>query len=329
MALANIWKIHSIVRVLPAHVADRLNVANTFVGGITNVAMPVQANVQTQVPAGQIYATSGYISFQSTDVTFTTTLAKALIDMVGVSGACFAPGGDELDIYLAKHDCSGPVAGANHRRYTIKKGILHLTSLSCEHQGNLEVSAQMRAVYDGTNDPVEVTDSVALPGDSLLGDLTEQWTLSTSADNSVNAQLVGSKRSVSVDFGVNTSTQGSDSDAFDTFASIDSIQPVLTCNGVDPTWFDHNPANGLGLGSTGAVGTHANTAFSFRKRDGAGGFVSDVTAEHIQMTAYGPVYFDQLLSGSGQEAATTSFRMQCLKDGNGNPPLQFDTATAI
>lgn len=335
MAVQYIWKIHSIEQVPafydPPTNSDPgvpLDTRNATIAAITSVGMPVQANVTREVQAGDVFATSGRIEFSSVDLTFTSNMAEALLDMVGVQGACIAPGGDSYNVYVARYECNGPSAGAVHRRYTITKGLFFLQNMSVDHQGDLSVSAQLRAVYDGTNDPVTVTNNVALPSAAQIGDMTGRWTLTADAsDNTIGSTSgvpVYRKRSLNVDFGVNASTQGADSDSFDSFASIDSVLPIVTVTGIDPNWFDD-----LGLTINGKAVAHAYTLFSFRKRDGAGGFVSDATAAHIKMTAAGPAYYDQLLSANATDAATMSFRIEAIEDGAGNAPLLITTGQTL
>lgn len=319
MAITEIWKIHSIERV--PNGGTPLEVANDTIAALSSVSMPVQANVQREVTAGDVFASSGRIDFTSIDLSFTSFMAKGMLDLIGLAGACIAPSGDSYNVYVARYDCSGPAAGAVHRRYAITKGMLFLQSMECDHQGDLTVGAQLRAVYDGTNNPVTTTDGVALPSAAQIGDQTGRWTLSGGAKSLVNAIAVANKRSVSVDFGVNTSTQGADSESFDSFASIDSVLPVITVQGVDLLWFD-----AIGLTINGKAVAHANTDIRFRKRDGAGGFL---TTDAIQMTAAGPAFYDQLLSASGVEAATMSFRIEPIKDSGGNAPIVFNTGIAL
>lgn len=305
MAVQNIWKVRAVVTPTPL-----------TLGAITSVNMPVQATVQRDVTAGQLYATSGRIDFTSVDLQFTTQMAAAAIAEIGLTGACIS--GANYDVIVAKYECNGPAAGSVHRRYRITKGILFINSIQCDHKGDLSVTATLRAVYDGVTDPVTVVDNIPLP---TVANEDDRWTLSP--DTYVNGNQVLQKQSVNVDFGVNTSTQGADSDAYDTFASIDSILPVVTVTGIDPTWFDT-----IGLTINGKSVTNALTYIPFRKRDGAGGFVPEATAAHITLNTQGPAYYDQLLSGNGTDANTASFRIESIHDGT-NVPLVLNTGVAI
>ena len=313
MAVENIWKIRGIE--LPGPVR---------IGAITQVAMPVNASVTREVTAGDIFASSGRIDFTSVDLQITTLQAALLLDEIAITGACIST---PYTVYVSKYECSGPILSntAVHRSYTVNKGMLFLNSLSCDHKGDVTIQATLQAVFDGTNDPVIASDVATLPA---FPNESDRWTLA-----GPECLLMGvpweDKTSVNIDFGVTTSTTGADSDPYDTFASIDSVLPVVTVNGINPTWY--TGTGGFKLGAYGGVTEHDDTnaketKLVFRKRDGAGGFVPDATAEHIEITMYGPAYHDQLLSASGVEAAQSSIRIEPIKDPGGNAPLLIDVA---
>ena len=317
MAIASIWKIHSIERVLAGQ--DPLLVSNGTIAGITNVSMPVQANVTREVTGSNTFASSGRIDFTTVDLTFTSLMAQRMFELIPVRGACIA-GGDTWNVYVAQYGCDGPLAGVVHRRYTIAKGMLYLTNVQADHAGDLQVSAQLQAVFDGTV-PVSYVAS-NLPSATQIGDETGRWTISDKT--TTNSAAVVNKRSVSVDMGVSTSTQGADSEAFDSFASIDTILPVVTVTGIDPTWFDS-----IGLTINGATVTHGNTKVGFRKRLNGGGFVADNVSAHITMSANGPAYYDQLFSSSGTDAGIMSYRLEPTLSSTNQEPLIFNTEQTI
>jgi hypothetical protein len=319
MAINQIWKVHSLEY---APTATPLDAGNTFIGGITNVSMPVQGSPTRDVNAGKVFATSGRLDLTSVDIEVTTVQMDKLIDLVPVAGLCIGTT-PEFYINVSVNECSGPLAGAQHRRYEINKGMVYFTNISCDHKGDLQGTVRIQAVFDGSNDPVAISDLTSLPSDVQVGDLTQRWTLHDGTKTTLGGAAWASKRSLSLDFNVDTSTQGADSEEFDSFGAIDQILPTLTVSGIDPSWFDQ-----LGLGLSGSNVTHANTTIGFRKRDG-GGFVADGTAEHIEMTVNGIAYNDQLFSASRNEAATSSIRVECLEDSSGNAPVILTTATAL
>ena len=319
-----IWKVHSIEHVPAA--GSVLTVTNETIAALSSVSMPVNATVQRQVDAVSVFAKTGHIDFESVDLQFTSFMIAEMIDLIGVKGLCIKqPGGETINVYAAQYGCDGPLAGAVHRRYTLNTGILYPTSLTCEHRADASMSATMRAVHDNAGgDPVTLTENVALPSEAQIGDRAGRWTMHDGTNTSVNGNNVASKRSINVDFGISISSQGADSEVFDSFASIDNALPIVTVQGIDPTWF-----NTVGLTINGVAVTHANTRIPFRKRDGAGGFIADATTSHIELTAAGPAYFDQLISVSGNDPASTSFRIEPIEDSSGNAPLILNTGVAV
>jgi len=323
MALDKIWKVHSIERVPDS--GAPLTPTNDTIAALTSVSMPVQASVQRQVDAGHIFATTGHIDFESVDLQFTSMMAEAMINLIGVRGRCIKqPGGETINVYVAQYGCDGPLAGDVHRRYSMNTGILFPNTATCDHRGNLAISATMRAVFEGTGTgPVTISDGVNLPSAAQIGDQSGRWSMHSGTKTQVNAKDVTNKRNINIDFGISTSTQGADSEVFDTFASLDSVLPVVSVQGVDPTWFDT-----VELTINGKEVTHANTRIPFRKRDGAGGYIDDATAVHIEVTAHGPAYFPDLLSGNGTDPASTSLRIEPVEDSSGNSPLIINTGVA-
>jgi len=324
--ITEIWKVHSFERVTSG--GAPLTTSNLTIAAINSVSMPVNATVTKETTAEDVFAVSGRINFQSVDLQLTTTMAEHVFTMIPVSGICIDPTvGDIYYLYIAKYGCNGPATGFVHRRYKITKGLLYLNSVQCDHAGDLQVSLTLQAVYDGTNDSVQIEDAVDIPPDlQIINGTTiksDRWTLGPAVNSKVNAATVGHKRSVNIDIGVTTSTEGADSDISDTFSAIDSVQPVMTVQGIDPKWF-----NTIGLGLFGKTVTHANTKLGFRKRDNsvASGFVSDATGEHIVVTAAGLAYYDQLFSSGATDAGTTSLRVECIDDATSNNALVFNVS---
>jgi hypothetical protein len=242
-------------------------------------------------------------------------MAKEALDQIPTAtsyGSCF---GGALEVYVAAYDCSGPLSGANHLKYTLTGGIIFLNSLSCDHKGDLEVSFTVRA----TSSPA-ITTGATLPTVPGLGD---RWTLNDGDDTLNNVSLVR-KTSVNVDFGVDVQSLGADSEEVNSFIGINSIQPVTTIEGLDPTWFDT-----LGLSATGTVVDNTQSKIYFRKRDGAGSYVSDITAEHISLELYGPAHFSSFLSGSGTDAASCSVQIDGTSGGSESTPVHITVDTAI
>lgn len=315
MALTNIWKLHSIMLVdgdaSPTH---------QYIGSLSDLSMPIDANVVRDLTAGNIYATAGRIEFRSQGLTFTTMMVKKAIDLVGLGGICFpvAPAGqwDKIRVYLAKMDCGAPASGAVHREITLHKGAMVPTNLTVDHQGDLALSYQILGVYDGTNNPATVLDNVTLPGAGNFSDQVYRWTMHTAQINGV--AMLG-KKSINIDFGATTQTEGADSDPADSVAMIQSVLPIVTINGVLPTWFDT-----LSVGAMGSSVAHADSDVLFQRRDTTG-----VTAEHIKISFAGPAYFDNLAQGNATDPARTSVRVEPVEDSSGNAPLVIDTAATF
>ena len=319
--MSYIWKIHSIERTAGA---DQPGQGQAF-GQMTDQSMPVNADSVRDITSQSIFARTGRLDFTSVDVSFTTLQADMPISLLGTEGECM-DGDAVYHLYVAKWGCNGPLAGNVHRRYSINRGIAYIDSLSCNHRGDLEVSGMLMATYDGTNNPVVMTPDVLLPTDSQLNKGNERWTLHNEIGTVLNSEPVKGKRSINIDMGVSTSTQGRDSDPFDFLAMIDSILPVVTVEGIDLEWFDGLK---LGLELQGAPVTHEDTIIMFRKRDGAGGFVADNVAEHIEVKANGAAYYSNLGRGGATEPALMEYRVECTSFLKEDPPSTFTEIAPI
>jgi hypothetical protein len=135
---------------------------------------------------------------------------------------------------------------------------------------------------------------------------------------------VSGKQRFSIDFGVDAVGKSADSDIWDTFCSIRTVQSQITFESVDTELFSDS-----NIPLTGKAATHANSTIYLRKRTlGGDGFVPDGTAEHIALTADGLIVPDDAFSSDGQSDGKVSFTLPLRYDGT-NVPLTVDTASAI
>ena len=163
-----------------------------------------------------------------------------------------------------------------------------------------------------------LTESQALPAG--LTD-AERFTLGPVTIESI---LLAQVRRFELDFGIEVKTEGSDSDIWDTYCSIESIQPTLTLRGIDLNWWKDSG----GVPLTGKAATHANTKIYLRKRAAGATFVADETAQHIKFTADGLAHIDDGFSADANNKAEASLVLPMRYDGTNNP-LVVNTASAI
>jgi len=294
----------------------------TVIGGITAQRLGVGSDVRATPTSGEAEPRFASLYKQTPTGGFTTVNVAAALDAFGIvspyskSIADLAAG---LIFYAQLMDeGSTRTAGAAHRSYTLTEGIVLPRTLSAAHQDDATISYETMPTWDGTNDPIAEADSVALP--TTITD-AERFTLGPVALESVDLSQL---RGIDISFGIVAQTDGSDSEIWDRHAHIVSIIPVLTFRGVNVAWLADAAIPLLGL----AV-THANTAIYLRKRAiGGTGFVADITAEHILITAAGVATVQNAFDATGNALATCDVQLTCYGDDT-NDPLVISTTSAI
>ena len=290
----------------------------TIIGGITQQAINTGTEVRGDALSGEVYNRFQSQVAQKPGASFTTLNIAAALAESALSGVSIAALTAGFTMWAQKHAEGGSREGTlSHRKYVFNEGLIVPRTLSVDHQGDASISYDVIATYDGTNDPVVITDSQTLT--TGLAD-AERFTMGPVTIESVTIAQV---RSFEIDFGINAVTEGADSEVWDRYAHIVSINPTITLRGIDVEWL--KAAN---IPLAGLNATHANTKIYLRKRAAGGTFVTDVTAEHVKFTAAGLVYVDGAMDASGNEAAEVSLTMPLKYDGT-LAPLVITTASAI
>lgn len=287
-------------------------------GGITQINVQTGTEVRGEPTSGEPYPRFQSVVAQKPAATFSTMAIAAALDLCGSLGESIADLAAGLILYATKHaDGSTRSAGATHRKFTAVQGVVYPQQLTIDHQGDATLSYAVAPTWDGTNDPIVETDSVALPtADTDL----ERFSI---GPVSIGGVTLAQLRSVQIDFGINVAAEGADSEIFDRFAGIVDINPVITLRGIDLEWL-----KSTNIPRAGQVGTQANTTIYLRKRATGSTFVADATEEHISLAAAGLAYITDAMSGSGNQAAECGLVMNVKYDGTNNP-LTIDTTAAI
>ncbi|NLE57411.1 MAG: hypothetical protein GX616_03565 [Planctomycetes bacterium] len=200
--------------------------APTVIGGITDIGGTAGVEVIREPVSGEIgVRTQAVTAIKPTGSFSTLDIASALGVCGSLGLSLFVPSEavnqNLLKLYATKYDTAGTIAtGAVHRLWTMRGGLLYPTRLSCSHRGNATLAYQALLASDGTNDPVAESNA-ALPtaADNTL------WTLSTVSLAGLGATDV---QSVEVDFGIQVSSEGANSELYDTQCAIDAITPRVT-----------------------------------------------------------------------------------------------------
>ena len=289
----------------------------TTIGRITQVGIPTGPQVLGDARSGEEFPRFQAIASQSVSGTFTSEALKQVLDTIPLIGKDIGALAAGFNLFATKHAKGGTRAtGAAHRRYRFNDGLLHLGSLTAEHQANAAITGIAVAAYDGTNEPVVPTESVSLPAPPAeevfsLGKIT------------IGAFVLNQFRSLEIGFGIEVRSEGSESEVWDRFVNIATINPVITIRGIDIEWL--KAAN---IPLTGKVAAHADTTIYLRKRKDGSTFEDDGESVHIKITAAGLAHIDEAFDASGGDAAVASLVLNCKYDGT-NDPVVFNTASPI
>ena len=135
MAVGNIWKLHSL------RFNDDTNPTAISIGSMASVSMQTDAEVVREVNAGRIYPRQAHTVFNAMQISGVSWNAAKMLERIGPSGLCVRTTNPQLgvSVFVAQYDCNGPVAGANHVEYRGGRGVIYVTTITVDHQGNVQV----------------------------------------------------------------------------------------------------------------------------------------------------------------------------------------------
>lgn len=273
---------------------------------------------------GEVYNRFLSLVGQKLMATFNTLHVGAALDLCGFD--CLrisATGGTKtgLTLYAKKQQQGGSRAsGSVHNSFNIKQGILVPRRLVCDHQGNARIDYDALATYDGSNNPVVLGTSVALPVNPAT---PTRFTLGPIAlDLDGTPVAFNQKRGIELDFGHSVETVGADSDIWDTFARVVETQPSLVLRGLDIDWF-----GSAAIPLTGVKIDYADTLVVLRKRALGGTFVAGTEDEHIGIKLAGMGVIENAFDAQGNATGEVNLRIPCYFDGT-NAPIVIDTTYA-
>jgi len=301
-----------------AVVVDNDPTSTDIIGGITAMNVRTGSEIRNEARSNEVYPRFQSLVAQKPVGTFATSAIAAALDVAGPTGLDLDGLSNGLHFYAQKGADGGTRAGAtSHRKYAIVDGILIPRRLTCEHRGDASLEYESVITYDGSNDPVTVTDSASLPAG--IAD-AERFTLGSAT---LETEALTGLTRFELDFGIKARAEGADSDIWDTIVTIEEIMGVLKLRGKDPAWFKSDV---IPLG--GKAVTHANTSVYLRKRAAGATFVADGTEEHIKFTFAGLAVIETLFDAQGNATGETELMMPLYYDGS-NDPMVIDTTAAI
>lgn len=295
-----------------------VEINGTLVGGITRCGILPRSQVRAEAMSGEAYARFSSMIAQHPIIPMATRHIGPILDITGALGYVLAGTASIAEIYLQKYaHGSTRASGSVHRKFTITQGLVLPRRLSASHQGDAELTFDILSIYDGTNDPVIITETQALPAG--LAD-AYRYAFYKAA---IGGVTLDEDMSLEIDFGLQDRAEGKRSEIWPRMISIAQVMPTISITCKNPDAF---AAANIPL--AGKAATHANTTIYLRKRSAGGSFVADATAEHISLTAAGMVHAESVFDAAGNETGETRFVMAATFDGT-NAPIVIDTTAAV
>lgn len=301
-------------------VQDNADSAAVIIGSLSQVGSPLDHEVIKDPTGGRAYTEQVTIASVKPRFTGSSFDLPKIIDAFGLTGrllqdAMSKPG---IALYQAKYGNGSLASGSAHRRLRFARSHARINRISVGHRQDAQAEFEAVALWDGTNNPLVIEGSQALP---TLPASSGRWTLHSLVVESVTIEC---NIQLDIDFGITIDAFGCDSDVFDTHLHINQIAPMITITSLDPENFADAKAALIGL-----VGTQANSKLILRKRTAnLASFVADATAEHISINFAGVILPTDAHNASGNQKAQSTFRIETIWDGT-NAPLVFDTTYAI
>lgn len=295
-----------------------IDLAGTIIGGQMRSALRTGTEVRVQSTDGIQYPVHQAIYAQEPVAELQTLSIAAALDEIGSTGLAVTNAAP-VNLWAYKRAHGGTRAGAlSHRKYVLNDGLIVPERISCDHRGDAQLDYRMDVTYDGTNEPLVVTDSQTVPA---VAANNERFTLGPLTLGGVSFDHL---TQATIEFGLNVTRESADSEIWPTHVSIDDIIAVLRFTGIDPEWL--KAANIPFAG--GLVTTHANGSFFLKKRDRSTTTQFAAGADHVKFTIDGLVHITDAFEASEQTAGTCKMDVPIVWDGT-NAPIVATTGELL
>ncbi len=251
-----------------------VDVDGTIIGGISGDSLNLNEQSSQLDGDGSVYPTRVALFRQSPVYSFQTVeVAVALAKLTAIGVAISS--GNEFKAYQQKVLHGGTrVTGSNHRLLTVTTGIVIPTSIEAAAGSPAVLRGECHAGYDGSNQPVLVTESSALAAAQAIDEVFHPGPIK------INGTLIEGITRIGINFGIqiqkdfNNGAAGQWPDIVFVRRAVGSI--TFTTHAMDTL-----VSAGL-LTSAGLVGVVQGTTDSLvylRKMANATGYVADLTAD--------------------------------------------------
>jgi hypothetical protein len=293
-----------------------INAPAAFYSQLEDATPANQPDLVTGLGSGHFEPLFRGVRHAKPEVNFRTTQLATLLAQCGVYGQSL---GNYTDLYYKSVTNFGTRAGGSTAtQLRMNAAFLHWKSITARVQGECSADCSLLAAYDGTNNPIVATGSVALVGTPTAAEFFSLGKVS------LNGTVLEGIEDVTIELGHTLYIRGSG--AYPSFIAVKEVNPVVTLRGLDLAPWLTAGCNGVPLSSTGLI-------IYLRKccADVSGGlpYVADATAQHISFTATNGLVVVEHTGGGGNSEATTGLRIYLRAASSAVASLVFNPATAI
>lgn len=294
----------------------------TLIEGIVNQQVTPEVEHFLGRSDGQIDL--GHVSVRGVRpaLTFTTQDIAVALGLIGMGGLAVSAAADAgLKMFFRQAaEGGGNATGNTALKLEMLKGLIVPLTLDVEQGGEASLNVMAAASWDGTNDPLTVTDTTALQGTPSAG----QGARFTLGPMKINGTAVAGVKRMRVNFGLDLFRESSDGELYPTWVGIRARTLELS--------FQVLARSLVTTGIGGVIqGATASVAY-LRKKSLGGGLVANATAEHIAFTmlANSGRIITRDMGAQGEDGALTEVVWQPYSaDGGVTAPMTVNTASAI
>lgn len=295
-----------------------IQTASDFISQITSATVSPQIQTLVSTPAGLPWPMFAGNLGQNPDITFESNQIKTILDLTGIDIVDLSGGNTDLLFKRTKSLASREAdATTVHTRLRAAQAALVVNQLSAGHQSEASVSCRLVLPWDGSNEPIVPAGTVALTGAVPIA--AEHYLAGEVWLNSLQIEGI---QDITIDFGNSLIEAGGEGELYNTFAAIQSTNPVITITTLDMPWVVATPVLGLnGVAITALSVYLRKTATTTR--------VTDVTAGHIKFSGTAGYAFIAQTPGGGNDPVVTTIQCQMASPNATTAPLLVNTAIAI
>lgn len=207
----------------------------------------------------------------------------------------------------------------SHTRCTINQGVVYIESINLPSNGMATANVVMAASYDGTNAPIVVTGSVALPATELA-----DAGMFGGGPIQINGTLVPYIQDVTINTGITAEPKFSDSVTWPYRINLKMVQPTVTITTERIADFTTYGLVGGALNGTTGLAVYArkyvNNVASAAQR------VASATTTHLKFTFPSGTYRVDSVNASGEDAAQIQIIAEIAVADSGDTPMAVATS---